>query len=349
MIFLTILAIFFAFVFGIGYYLSGPKYAGPATEHFTGEVFVNPGNVKAKGFGDVLQWMMKRKQGPWEEDTVSQPGRRPADAVVEGMKITFVNHSTFLIQTKGVNILTDPIWSERTSPFSWAGPKRMRKPGLRFDELPKIDLVLISHNHYDHLDINTLKRLDERDNPQIVTPLGISAFLKENGIHSVSDIDWWQSQSVKGVEVAAVPAQHFSGRGLFDRDATLWCGYTLKLDTGYLYFAGDTGYNDQIFKEIGARYAPIEVALIPIGAYKPEWFMSPIHCSPSEALLIHEDLRSRVSIGIHFGTFPLADDGQHEPVEELQRALSVKGLPANVFKVLKEGIPFEWSPRLTQQ
>lgn len=346
MIFLTILAIFFAFVFGIGYYLSGPKHTGPATEHFTGEVFLNPGNAKAKGFGDVLQWMLKRKQGPWVEDTLSQPGPKPADVVTEGAKITFVNHSTFLIQTRGANILTDPIWSERTSPFSWAGPKRIRRPGLRFEDLPRIDLVLISHNHYDHLDIQTLRGLKERDNPQVVSPLGVSALLKENGIHSVSELDWWQSLVVKGVEVAAVPAQHFSGRGLFDRDATLWCGYTLKLDSGFLYFAGDTGYNDQTFKEIGARFAPIEVALVPIGAYKPEWFMSPIHCSPAEALQIHDDLQSKVSIGIHFGTFPLADDGQHEPVEELQRAIREKGMSADVFRVLKEGIPFDWPHRL---
>ena len=321
-----------------GYLLSGPKYKGPLSDHFDGKKFFTPGGTPAKGLGDVLQWMMKRKRSPWKEKKEIPRSENPPARVGRGARITFVNHSTFLIQVDGINFLTDPVWSKRVSPFQWAGPKRMRPPGIRFEDLPKIDVVLLSHNHYDHLDIVTMKKVFEKHKPKIVTSLGVTAFLIKHKITGSSDLDWWQKLALNdSIEIQAVPAQHFSGRGTFDRDATLWSGFVIHRPGGNIYFVGDTGYNENIFKEIGNRCAPIEVALVPIGAFKPEWFMSPIHCSPQEAVKIHQEIKAKQSVATHFGTFPLADDGENEPIEELQKAQRAQGISPDLFIVLKEG------------
>lgn len=327
-----------AMLFTLGYFLSAPKYTGPVSDHFDGKRFFSPGGKPARGLGKVLQWMMKRQRGPWTAQTSIPFGEKPATSNENGILITFVNHSTFLIQVNGINILTDPIWSERTSPFQWAGPRRMRPPGIRLEDLPKIDLVLLSHNHYDHLDFNTLKHLFKKDQPKIVTPLGVKAFLDGTKITGATDLDWWQTITLNnGLAIQAVPAQHFSGRGMFDRDATLWCGYVIQSAGKNIYFVGDTGYHESFFKEIGEKCAPIEVALVPIGAFKPEWFMSPIHCSPIEAVKIHLEIKAKQSIATHFGTFPLADDGLDEPVVALHCALHSAGLSHDQFLILKEG------------
>jgi L-ascorbate metabolism protein UlaG (beta-lactamase superfamily) len=313
----------------IGMLISAPAHKGPISDHFDGEKFLNPGNVQAKGLTDVFQWMMQRKQGPWTEKKESPYGEKPEAIITTGVKITFVNHSTFLIQLDGINILTDPIWSERTSPFQF---------GIRFEDLPKIDYIILSHNHYDHLDINTIKNIYKIHQPKIITPLGVKSFLDDNQITSATDLDWWQEFVIsESLIIQSVPAQHFSGRGISDRDATLWAGYVIKNHQGNIYFAGDTGYNDFTFKEIGQRCAPIAVALIPIGAYKPTWFMSAIHCSPREAVQIHFDVKATQSIATHFGTFPLADDGEDEPISELTEAMKKVNLAKEKFLVLKEG------------
>jgi len=214
----------------------------------------------------------------------------------------------------------------------------MRPPGIRFEDLPKIDYIILSHNHYDHLDINTLKNIYKTHQPKIITPLGVKSFLDNNQIITATDLDWWQERSLSdSLIIQSVPAQHFSGRGISDRDATLWCGYVIKNHRGNIYFAGDTGYNEFTFKEIGKRCAPISVALIPIGAFKPAWFMSPIHCSPAQAVQIHFDVNASQSIATHFGTFPLADDGEDEPTTELIQAMKEAKLATEKFLVLKEG------------
>jgi L-ascorbate metabolism protein UlaG (beta-lactamase superfamily) len=337
MIYLTLLLLIPISFIVVGYFLSGPKYQGPVSDHFDGKKFFTPGGKPAKGLPEVFKWMTKRERGFWKEKEVPF-GDKPPERVGRGTRITFVNHSTFLIQVDGVNILTDPVWSERTSPFQWAGPKRMRPPGIRFEDLPKIDIVLLSHNHYDHLDLNTMTRLFERDHPKIVSALGVKAFLDLKNITGATDLDWWQKFSfTESIEIQAVPAQHFSGRGMFDRDATLWCGFVIIRPGGNIYFVGDTGYNEFIFKEIGERCTPINIALVPIGAFKPEWFMSPIHCSPSEAVKIHQEIKASKSIATHFGTFPLADDGEDEPIKGLQKALRENNTSTEEFIVLKEG------------
>ena len=341
-IFLGTLALGFIFIGWVGYFISGPKYKGPVSDHFDGRRFINPGSIKAKGFREVLKWMVARKQGEWKEVPAGH-GEKPASHFDNGIRITFVNHSTFLIQVDGVNILTDPVFSERTSPVQWAGPRRMRPPGILLEDLPAIDVLILSHNHWDHLDIAAVKKIHALHHPKIITPLGVKAFLDREGVTGAKDIDWWQEVEINTLlKIQSVPAQHFSGRGTFDRDATLWCGYVIHRRGGNIYFAGDTGYNDQTFKEIGERCAPIQVALLPIGAYKPKWFMSPIHCSPEEAVKIHREVRSKNSIATHFGTFPLADDGQTDPVAELNKALQEAGIDSETFLVLKEGVPREF-------
>jgi L-ascorbate metabolism protein UlaG (beta-lactamase superfamily) len=337
-IFLFILIAIVLLITLSGVLLAAPRYKGPVTDHFDGKRFINPNGVPAKGVYEVLKWMMSRKRGPWTEITSSDHGKHPLDHFRDGIRITFINHSTFLIQVDGLNILTDPVWSKRTSPFTFAGPKRMRPPGIRFEDLPRIHAVLLSHNHYDHLDLATMRMIFGGHHPQIITPLGVKAFLDQQKIAGAADLDWWDERPLnQTVKVQSVPAQHFSGRGSTDRDATLWCGYMITTSRGKIYFAGDTGYNNKTFKEIGERCGDIEVSLIPIGAYKPAWFMSPIHVSPEEAVQIHLDVRSKVSIATHFGTFPLADDGYDEPVNDLKLALAKHNLTTDDFIAMKEG------------
>ena len=324
-------------MFIIGAFMSAPRYRGPVSDHFDGRRFINPGKVEAKGGMDVFKWMITRKRGPWNEVRDENYGKHPLAHFKGGIRVTFINHSTFLIQVDGINILTDPVWSERASPLKWIGPKRMHLPGVRFGDLPRIHLVLLSHNHYDHLDIDTMRMVFTAHHPQIIAPLGVKNFLEQNYIRGCVELDWWEQTETNALIIESVPAQHFSGRGLLDRDATLWCGYAIKSKAGNIYFAGDTGYNEQTFREIGAKLGPFKVGLLPIGAYKPAWFMSPVHVSPEDAVRIHLDVGCEHSVAMHFGTFPLADEGQHEPVGELHVALKKLGVSEEAFTSPRPG------------
>ncbi|UHG91648.1 MBL fold metallo-hydrolase [Spirosoma oryzicola] len=323
----------------IGYAVSGPRYSGPISDHFDGNEFQNLDGVKAKGFREVLAWSLNRHRDPWPAYHNDPPGPPPPTRV-EGrtVRVTFINHSTVLLQFDGLNVLTDPVYYERVSPVQFAGPKRNNPPGIRFDELPKIDVLLLSHNHWDHLDIGTVQKLCDRDKPTVFCPLGLKAFLEEKNCRNVQEMDWRQSVAFNdSTAIHCVPAQHFSGRGLFDRNATLWAGYVIDSKVaGKLYFVGDSGYGT-FFKDIGKQFGPLRLALIPIGAYKPPWFMAPIHCSPFEAVQIHTDVQSQQSVAIHFGTFPLADDGAAEPVRDLAKALAEKNVSSERFQALKAG------------
>lgn len=301
---------------------SAPGYQGPKTPHFDGERFRNnPEPLAPHGFGDLLKWATHREPGPWPEIAPPAPGPRPPERVGPGeVRVTFVNHATVLVQLDGLNVLTDPIWSERASPVSWAGPKRQRPPGLRFEDLPPIDLVLVSHNHYDHLDLPTLKRLAEVHHPALVTGLGNDRLLEQEGLADVHALDWWEDREIRGLKVSGVPAKHFSARGTCDRNKTLWLGFVLHGLGGPVYFAGDTGYGTH-FAKIRRRYGAPRLAVLPIGAYRPRWFMSPVHLSPADAYLAHVALEAGTSVAMHYGTFPLADDGRTEAVEALGRAL----------------------------
>ena len=317
---------------------SAPRYSGPITNHFDGRKFLNLEPPERKGFIDFLRWQLTSRPGRWNKWTDSQFGPIPQPRVNgKDLRVTFVNHATVLIQTEGLNILTDPIWSERASPLSWAGPKRHRPPGLRFEDLPPIDVVLISHNHYDHLNIETLVRLNAEHQPRFVSGLGNRALLNARGILDVIELDWWDTAKVsEELSVTCVPAKHFSGRGLSDGDATLWCGYVVQGSGGNIYFAGDTGMGSH-FAEIKNRFRPLRLALLPIGAYLPGWFMCPVHISPREAIKVHHILEARASMAIHFGTFALGDDGELEPVLDLREALGDTPDSDSHFWVLEHG------------
>ncbi|HEX8410066.1 MAG TPA: MBL fold metallo-hydrolase [Thermoanaerobaculia bacterium] len=309
-------------------FFAAPKYRGPKSDHFDGKRFHNLQPTRHAGFRDMVKWLTNRDEGKWEKWREITPAAPPPRRVAGGeLRVTWVNHSTFLIQTENVNLLTDPIWSERCSPVQWAGPKRHHAPGIRFEDLPPIDAVLISHNHYDHMDAPTLARLPRA---QTFVGLGNSALLK-----GATDLDWWESAPVaNGVRVHCVPAQHFSSRGLTDRDANLWCGFVLETPHGAIYFAGDTGFGPH-FAMIRERFGPMRLALLPIGAFRPEWFMCSVHISPRDAVRAAAALEAQVSIPMHFSTFHLGDDGQDEPAEVLRREL--ESAPGIRFEILAPG------------
>ncbi len=262
----------------------------------------------------------------------------------ERLTVTWVGHATLLIQIDGMNILTDPIWSERASPLSFVGPRRLVAPGIDFEELPEIDAVLISHNHYDHLDTETIKKLAaQNDHITFFVPLGLGAFLEDLDVYRYEELDWWQSVRLNGLEFVCTPTQHFSGRTLWDRDQTLWCSWVVMGRKERIYFAGDTGYFPG-FREIGRRYGPFALAAIPIGAYRPRWFMSPVHVSPVEAVDAFQDLGADYFIPMHWGTFVLADEPLREPPRLLMETVTRRGLNPDRFKLLKHGETWEYTP-----
>ena len=310
----------------------------PISDHFNGRRFHNI-TPRSHGFFALLRWLTSRQRGKWTSDLRPAYGEKPLARVPgigdsgDALRITFVNHSTFLIQCFGVNLLTDPIWSERASPVPWAGPKRMRAPGLRLEELPRIHGVLLSHDHYDHMDFPTLRYLWKTHRPVFYAGLGNRRRLRNLGFERVVEMDWWDRVALSaGVRLTATPAQHFSGRTPFDRDSTLWCSFMIEppkefAASGNIYFGADTGFGPH-FEQIAKRFSPIRTSILPIGAYRPEWFMGEVHCSPAEAVEAHRVLGAPLSIACHFGTFPLADDGEYEAQGALQQTLKerpVKG------------------------
>ncbi len=304
-------------VAGLGYdAITMPRYSGPVTDRFNGKTFYSSSYEK-KQSGDLLKWSTNRNQGPWE-----QRATRQASIIVEretdAMRITMVNHSTLLIQVQGVNLLTDPTWSESTGPFGRTGPSRYRDPGIAFDTLPPIDVVFVSHSHYDHMDLPTLERLNETHQPLFIVGLGNAGNLAKVGIDNVIELDWWQSMPLNdSLLLTMTPAEHWSKRSLLDTNRTLWGSFVLQTGSeAIVFFAGDTGSGEH-FKQIYDRFGAVQVALMPIGAYLPRWFMRDNHLSPAEALDAAATLQSDVMIPMHFGTFALGDDGQDQPLVDL--------------------------------
>jgi L-ascorbate metabolism protein UlaG (beta-lactamase superfamily) len=291
-------------------------------KHFDGKRFFNPEASQAPGFLDLVRWKLTsrpKSASPMSDVVCSKP---PAHVDGRELRVTLINHSSLLLQQGDLHILTDPIWSERSSPFGSIGPRRRREAGVRWEDLPRIDIVLLSHNHYDHLDLPTLRRLRDRRESQFIVPVGVARLLLSQSIGPVHELDWGRSLSIAGTTIHGVPAAHFSARGLFDRNRTLWCGFVIETAGRTIYFAGDTAFGDH-FAQIRKRFGAPHLALLPIGAYEPHWFMSPFHMCPDEAVRAHEILAAKTSIAIHHGTFQLADEGIDTPKQRLSTYAAV--------------------------
>jgi L-ascorbate metabolism protein UlaG (beta-lactamase superfamily) len=298
--------------------------------------FRNENPSADRNLRDVLRWATTRRPQPWPKWIETGVRYEPRSPGADEVLLTFVNHSTFLLQWREVAVLTDPVWSLRVSPVQWSGPARVHAPGIAFDYLPNVDVVLVSHNHYDHMDLATLRRLQQRSACQIVTTLGNRAYLEARGLRHVMELGWWQTAQARGLQITATPAQHFSARTPFDRNRTLWAGFVLATATRRVFYTGDSGYHTH-FADIRRRLGPVDAALIPIGAYDPRWFMSVNHMNPEEAVRAHLDLGSPLSVAMHFGCFQLTDEPIDEPVRELARARDAHGVAATAFRVLEPG------------
>ena len=315
----------------------------PISDHCDGTHFFNPsGRLQARGFGDLPRWwyqrLVQRQFTPWpREVTPPRMPMLPEGVPARQLAVTFIGHSTFLLQLPGLNILTDPVFATHAGPFGLLGPKRARPAALRLGQLPRIDVVLLSHNHYDHLDLAALRWLARQHRPAIVTTLGNRAWLEARGVGRVTELDWWEScHPANDLQVICTPAQHFTARTPWDRCRTLWGSFMLRTEIGLVFFAGDSGWAPH-FGEIHTRLGAPRLALLPIGAYEPRWFMEAVHVTPDQAVRAHLALGARESIGMHFGTFNLTDEGIDAPLHDLAAARHAHGLPEAVFATLDFG------------
>jgi L-ascorbate metabolism protein UlaG (beta-lactamase superfamily) len=345
---LTMLAVL---AMGLGACYSN-SYYNPAKPHHTPEGFRN--NYPHMERQSFLKW---RWQRIWEDlPPPPQDGYRFETVPVERdalrgnrseTTLTWIGHATLLLQVGGVNVLTDPQFSERASPVSWAGPRRKVPPALRIADLPHIEAVLISHNHFDHLDLPSLRALHAQPGgpPHMFVPLGLKRFLEREGIGSVVEQDWWEHTEHLGLRIHQVPAQHFSARTPWDRNEVLWGGFVVEHPGLRFYFAGDTGYSRD-FSDIRRRLGPIDLAALPIGAYEPRWFMRAMHINPAEAVQALQDLRAGHAVAMHWGTFEMTDEPIDEPPRALARALAEAGIPRERFFVMKHGETRRLAPLL---
>jgi N-acyl-phosphatidylethanolamine-hydrolysing phospholipase D len=322
------------------------------SHHRDGGFQNSDGDFQPKSLADVLRWrwsasrlgLPPRPQTPIPTQAPDLAFIRANQGLAQQPAMTWIGHATVLAQLGGLNLLTDPIFSERASPFSFAGPRREQPPGVALRALPRVDAVLVSHNHYDHLDLPSCRALASQPGgpPLFVVPLGLQRWFETRGIMRVVELDWWQQTRLGDVDIALVPARHWSARGLTDRMKTLWGGFAVFAPDCQLFFAGDTAYSRD-FADIRARYAGrqrdggFDIALIPIGAYEPRWFMADQHVNVEEALKIHADLGAKASLGVHWGTFALTDEALDEPPRQLMRQRAELGLDEHAFFTLAIG------------
>jgi L-ascorbate metabolism protein UlaG (beta-lactamase superfamily) len=307
------------------------------SDHFDGTRFYNPGaERRPRSWGAVMKWQLRRDRAPWPDSVIDPAYPPPPPGRAAEMVVTFIGHASFLIRFGGVTILTDPIFSHRCSPVSWAGPARVRPPGLSLAALPPIDLILLSHNHYDHMDLPSLRALRARGDSAVVTSLGNATRLRRLGFSKVTALDWWEKAGLADMRLTATPARHFSARSLWDRNRTLWCGFLLEAQGRRLLFAGDSGQGDH-WAAIKARLGAPDLALLPIGAYEPRWMMAPVHMNPEEAVAAHISLGAQRSLGMHFGTFRLTDEAIDAPNKALVAALDRQGRSQAEFSTLGFG------------
>lgn len=320
--------------------------AVPQTDHHDpAGGFRNPWpSSQPHGFGSVIKWMLSRKRSPDEPASAipQQPLTAMPEPGVNDFAITWIGHSTFLIQCDGLTVLTDPIWSDRASPIRFAGPRRQTRPALPLERLSALDAVFISHDHYDHLDSLTVSRLARKfPGAMWAAPLGVGSFLRSHGVAHVEELDWWQSRSLGPISAVCTPAQHFSGRYPWNRDSTLWCGWVIHIGSRHFFFAGDTGLHPA-FSQIAGRLGPFDAAILPIGAYEPRWFMQPVHMSPEDAVSAYSQLvrgtnGDCIFIPSHWGTFRLTDEPLTEPPRRLAQEWLRAGLPDKDLRILALG------------
>lgn len=297
------------------------------------------------GFSEMAPWVAGKLGGILSSAPKIDIARELNDGSIfrenKTHTVTWIGHSTALIQMEGVTILTDPVWSSKVGPFTWAGSSRVSEPGLSLDKLPQIDCVLISHNHYDHLDASTIEYLaDTFPKIKFFVPLRIRDWFEDKGIRNVEELDWWEGVTFNGLKIVCTPAQHFSGRWINDRNQTLWCSWAV-LGKKRMYFGGDSGYCSH-FKNIGKKFGPFDLTLIPIGAYEPQKLMKPVHMNPDESVQAHIDVRGIKMVGIHWGTFILADEPMNEPPIRMHQAAEKLQLAKEDFWALKLGETREW-------
>jgi L-ascorbate metabolism protein UlaG (beta-lactamase superfamily) len=286
-----------------------------------------------------LKFSLTRKPAKWPESLpLKTTPMLEQNPVGEQATVTWIGHATFLIEFENMRVLTDPVYSDSVSPISWLGPKRVTPPALSLEKTPKVDLILLSHDHFDHMDLPTLAYLARRDNPVVIAGTGNRPLLEETGFKNIVELGWWDNVRVReGADVTFVPAQHWSARSIFNRNTTLWGGFYLRAKGKTLYFAGDTGYHPKLFKEIRDKVGSPDLSLIPIGAYRPRDFMKDQHVDPGEAVDIHIDVKSAQSIGMHWGTFQLSDEPINEPCESLSTEAVRRNLEVADFTCMTIG------------
>ncbi len=323
-----------------------PYHQGPVSDHFDGVRFFNPDGEAPKGFRDVLRWQFGGGKTAWPKLATGTVIPTKPDTMIggAGLRVTMVGHATLLIQIAGLNILTDPVWSPRASPFSFAGPKRAGEVGIRFDDLPPIDIVLVTHNHYDHLDLATLRALHARFKPRIVTPLGNDAIIDPAVPDAqITTMDWGDGINIiDGVALYCEPCHHWSARSAFDRSMALWSAFVLTTPVGNIYHIGDTGFHDGInYRAAAEKYGAFRLANLPIGAYEPRWFMKAQHQNPEEAVQGLLACNAAYAVGHHWGMFRLTNEGIHDPLRALETALDTQGVARDRFRALHPGEVFE--------
>jgi L-ascorbate metabolism protein UlaG (beta-lactamase superfamily) len=320
-------------------------YEGPVSDHFDGRIFFDPHGVPPKSLGDLLRWWTGGGKAKWPERVENAHADRPPARVDGGrLRISFVGHATLLLQTGGLNILTDPVWSERASPFRFAGPKRVREPGIAFDKLPPIDAVLVSHGHYDHLDLDTLSRLAASHRPRVVTPLGNDTVMRWHDPAIRTEAHDWHDRVVlgNGVAVTLAPMRHWSARGVLDRNKALWAAFVLETPAGRIFHVADSGYGDGYhFRTARDRYGPFRLAILPVGAYEPRWFMGDMHMNPEEAIRAFLDCGAALALGHHLETFQLTNEAIDAPRQALTEARAAAGISPQRFRLLDAGEVWE--------